>query len=170
MFCFRLVLKLVAPALRLLKQQELDQLRETNDTIEQNWTDRQTDTEAHKIVEESTAFLTQRGGSYQSMSRGMLVSLQALRPLMTKLAGAIITATQLWSFGFQRMMFFEQRNWVNMAALERVQQILAIEINLPIGRRLFRNYFGGGRPAKDGEHLRYSVYLTYCKTGCRDLS
>ncbi|KAI8616267.1 hypothetical protein BC830DRAFT_1080739 [Chytriomyces sp. MP71] len=36
--------------LRLLKKQELDQLRETNGTIEPNWTACEADTEARKIV------------------------------------------------------------------------------------------------------------------------
>ncbi|KAJ3378917.1 hypothetical protein HDU84_007174 [Entophlyctis sp. JEL0112] len=176
--------------------EELDKLRETNNIIALNWTVQEIETEARKIVnyvilpisnsnakacvcpffavsyrqqEESTAFLMQRRGSYQSTTRGVLVSQKASRPILTKSEGAMINATQLWGSGFQRIMVFEQRNWVNMAALEKkIQRILAIEMKLPIGRHLFRNYFGGERTAKGGDHLRYGVYVTFCKTGYWD--
>ncbi|KAJ3004007.1 UNVERIFIED_CONTAM: hypothetical protein HDU68_005378 [Siphonaria sp. JEL0065] len=162
-----------AENLRQLKKQELTTLRVTNGAIKDNWSDSKIDIEARKIVTEkicpilnssptacvypffaisyrqetkSTAFLTQRGGSYASAS-----------------------PNHLWSAGFKRMMLYEQRNWVNMAGLEkRVQQILAADLGIPIGRRLFRNYFGGGRAAKDGEHMMYGLYLTYCETGFGD--
>ncbi|KAJ3002310.1 UNVERIFIED_CONTAM: hypothetical protein HDU68_006335, partial [Siphonaria sp. JEL0065] len=162
--------------LRELKRKEMETLAVTNTAICNNWTDAEVARHAHNIVntkirpileanpnacvypvfaasyrqqQESTAFLTQRGGSYQSTSRD----------------GSLITGSQLWNAGFQRMVLYEQRNWVNMAALEKkMQQIIALEF----GRRLFRNYFGGGRPAKDGEQLNYGVYLTYNAAGYGD--
>ncbi|KAI8621593.1 hypothetical protein BC830DRAFT_1163582 [Chytriomyces sp. MP71] len=97
-------------SLRLLKQEELDRLRETNDAVALNWTVQETETEARKIIdkiilpilnsnakacvypffavayhqqEESTALLTQRGGPYQSTSSGLLVSHKASRPILT---------------------------------------------------------------------------------------
>ncbi|KAJ3120472.1 hypothetical protein HK100_012781, partial [Physocladia obscura] len=178
-----------------MKRQELETLAASNDAIEPTWTDAEDAAQFCIIVneqispilaypsaciypcfaaryrheQESTAFLTQRGGSYESTSRGTLVSQKASRPILTKSDGSVITASQLWAAGFQRKMLYEQRNWVNMATLEKkIQQILALELKLPIGRRLFRNYFGGGSAAKDGEHLTYGVYLTYSVSGFGD--
>ncbi|KAJ3013165.1 UNVERIFIED_CONTAM: hypothetical protein HDU68_000833 [Siphonaria sp. JEL0065] len=136
-----------------MKRQELETLAASNAAIEPTWTDAEVAAQARNIVneqispilaypsaciypcfaarysheQESTAFLTQRGGSYESTSRGKLVSQKASRRILTKSDGSIITASQLWAAGFQRKMLYEQRNWVNMAALEKkIQQILAL--------------------------------------------
>ncbi|KAJ3020707.1 UNVERIFIED_CONTAM: hypothetical protein HDU68_009999, partial [Siphonaria sp. JEL0065] len=113
-------------------------LRANNGTIDEDWTNLEIDEQARKII---TA---------------------KIRPILERNSvsyGSTITAQQLYNAGFQRMMLYEQRNWLNMAALEkRIQQILAIAMKVPIGRRLFRDYYGGRKPAPDGEHMRYGVY------------
>ncbi|KAJ3134695.1 hypothetical protein HK100_003379 [Physocladia obscura] len=144
----------------------------SNDAIEPTWMDAEDAAQARIIVneqispilaypsaciypcfaarycheQESTAFLTQPGGSYESTSRGKLVSQKASHPILTKSDGLTTLGSRI----------------------SKKDAILAIDFKLSNGRRLFRNYFGGGRAAKDGEHLTYGVYLTYSVGGFGD--
>jgi len=172
-----------------LRQQELQVLIDQGVPIEENWSEGQDERKARDLLAqeplrsltqpnsqgvfypyfalssrmeiESTAFLTERGGrSKKRRTRGQ--DRKTSRPILMKTNGSVIRPQELWNAGFQKCTLFEMRNWSNVAALERrLQTIIARELNIHIGRRLFRDYFGGGKPVEDGDRLKYGLYLTY---------
>jgi hypothetical protein len=54
---------------------------------------------------------------------------------------------------------FEERNHLNVAALEKFGQ--QSTLNLPLGRRLHPDYCGGAKVPEDTRHMCFGLYLIF---------
>ena len=112
-----------------------------------------------RAQQEATNFLTERGGTYLSKTTGERKVAKKSRPLLTHGNGSIIKRTELFAAGFQMMCLFEERNHVNVAALEKHAQ--KSTLYLPKGRRLHRDYCGGAKVPVDTRHMEFGLYLIF---------
>jgi hypothetical protein len=141
----------------LQKQQEIQIFIDRGIPMAPNWTNTQIETKAREILRsepllsllkpdspgvlypyyarssrkdiECTRFLTERGGSYFSKTKQEWVIQKKSKPILRKRNQQIIKPSELWEAGFQTATLFEQRNWVNVAAVEkRLQTIVAVEV------------------------------------------
>jgi len=111
-----------------------------------------------RLVTESMGFLTPRGGTYYSKKKKRVVIAKASNPILVKSNQTPVTKIELSNDGWAVTTLFEERNWANVAAVERTLQKMTL--NLPIGRRL-QDYCGGAKVKEQDRHMRFGVYLHY---------
>jgi hypothetical protein len=116
-----------------------------------------------RVEQESIAFLTERGGTYYSKTTGELKVAKKSRPILTHSDGSIIKKSQLFSAGFQITCLFQERNHVNVAALEKHAQKSTLQ--LPKGHRLHRDYCGGAKVPEDTRHMCFGLYVIFKMDG-----
>jgi hypothetical protein len=116
-----------------------------------------------RAEQEATAFLTERGGTYYSKTTGELKQAKKSRPVLTHSDGSIIKRTELFAAGFQVTCLCQERNHLNIAALEKFGQ--QSTLHLPIDRRLHRNYCGGAKVPHSTIHMVFGLYVVYNMDG-----
>ena len=101
---------------------------------------------------EKIGFLKFRGGS---------------RPVLSKPDGSAISSTELFGKkgGFQTAVIHEERNWCNLARLEK--SLHKKLMGLKVGHRLWRKA-GGAQMAEDCESFCYGVHVAYNLEGYGD--
>ena len=112
-----------------------------------------------RAEQEATNFLTERGGSFLSKTTGEMKVSKKSRPILINSDGSIIKKSQLFAAGFQMICLFEERNHVNVAALEKFAQQSTLE--LPLGHRLHRDYCGGAKVPEDTRHMEFGLYIIF---------
>lgn len=116
-----------------------------------------------RAEQEATSFLTERGGTYFSKTTGELKVVKKSRSILTHRDGSIIKRTELFAAGFEMMCLFQERNHVNVAALEKFAQ--QSTLYPPKGRRLHRDYCGGAKVPVDTRHMEFGLYIIFKLNG-----
>ncbi len=111
---------------------------------------------------EAFAFLTERGGSYISPSKGKTVRKGVNRPVLLNADSSIIKKSEMFAAGFQVMELHTERNYLNVAALEKFAH--QSTFHLPLGHRLHRKC-GGASVPKDTRHMEFGLYVVFNLNG-----
>ena len=104
------------------------------------------------------AFLSKRGGSYFSLSKGKTVRKGVNRPALLNADSSIIKKSEMFAAGLQVMELHTERNYVNKAALEKLAH--QSTFHFPLGHRLYRKC-GGASVPKDTRHMEFGLYVVF---------
>ena len=115
-----------------------------------------------RAASEAFAFLTERGGIYFSSSKGKIVRKGVNKPVLLNADSSLIKKSEMFAAGFQVMELYTERNYVNVAALEKFAH--QSTLHLPLGRRLHRKC-GGASVPKDTRHMEFGLYVVFNLNG-----
>lgn len=111
---------------------------------------------------EAFAFLSERGGTYTSKRTGQVKEFKKSRPVLLNQDGTIISKSALTKAGFQVEELYTERNYVNVAALEKIAH--QSTLHLPLGHRLHRKC-GGASVPKDTQHMEFGLHVVFNLNG-----